>query len=320
MLNVAMEKLPSENNIENKLSRKEQFKELLDKIDYGLLEDIFKETFSVKDATLLRKAIPLVPKEQLVFEEQSDKTFSGVIDYAKEPMEIVYYFNPHKLGLLDSTARLDFLEVFIHEQIHAVGFLNLKDKDKKDWHVAAGFSQQSLETSSLEYFNEAVTQSIAEEVFYEYVKRNHDFAKDSEAEEYYYSAIRERGTSWDASRRYSVDQKILGKIIETIALKINITQEAVWKAIKRAYYEEGLQGLLHEDVAGGLEEIFSVDFLERLELYGTSDSRPPHPLYLDENYRSLHRKLFQENAPRFPKHPALNKVANALAKYLFGEK
>jgi hypothetical protein len=202
--------------------------QLLEKVDFHLLRDIFSEE---------RRKSGLDAENTNLQTSASD-----VMRKPTHPTALGQYFLPENtIGMnLEKISGSDdrnfeniFFTILCHEETHSVstnphqqsGLLRLFNSLANRPTDQTGFQYGTLRENAFSMFNEGVTDTVAEEVYDEYIKRSGDRTL----------FINTDSTS-EFRRNYPNERNILKAFMSAISRMTDVPEEVVWSGIKQSYF------------------------------------------------------------------------------------
>src|SRR3989344_225791 len=262
-----------------------ELEEFLEEIDLKALKSIFEEIYRKSGLDTAKLNFPAyIPggirelrRSWLSSSRYMEET-AGLYDNLTNRVSI--NLENHREDLKDSVyTKFGFLHTLIHELTHAAS----------DWKtglegiVGSGYSWGG----SFRSINEAVTESIAQEIAIEYIRRT-AFAGGLDAWRHVsaesvqsYGHLTAKGDPKTEMHKilldksfgvYSTERRILKKIIGTISESTGVPEETVWQGFVRGYFEND-EKLADPELRTLLEEVFHPGFVRKLRaVEGNEDS------------------------------------------------
>lgn len=267
--------------------------EFLDQIDFEVLNQIFREIkgrskdYRIKGENFISKRIIAV------YPEGKDVSIRGTYSPKDGIQMLAGYLEEPRVDS-EEEFRNHMMSLLVHESVHATEgrrnyvsfFANLNIERLKSWLNPVLVTRGGYETikyirgqlkHKLNYFNEGVTDLIAEEVYYEYLRRTGDrrlFAKE--------------GRSPKFIEGYKGSRVIMAALIEVVADASGIPSDKVWEGLKQGYMV-GLN-LEETELYQEFNTLFFKDFIS-VDDKGTS-IRPP----IEEMLKKIDRIALSEAA------------------------
>ncbi len=243
---------------------KKEYERTIDRVDFGVIKDIFTEirrkSGVEEDFQVVDKRGITVKLEALLNPNAAD--YSGI----ENKIRLFYPFQTNYSS--HENLRNEVLSNIMHEETHAAG----KVEDCSSWEARKlkwesffsgkvieygkyGYSQSWVRKgefyANFNYFNEGVTDKIAEEVYEEYLKRT--------GETGYF--LGEKGNK-RYSPGYLPSRALVTAFIEVVASSTHMPSDKIWEAIMQGYMI-GLK-LDESELKEAFDEIFYKGFVDSI--------------------------------------------------------
>jgi hypothetical protein len=253
------------------LEKGPELENFLQRVDFDLLEDIFKKIAEKSDIN--PETLNLVNRER-IFEKSSLGEEGTENAGGYEPVKNIIAFSAREMEKFQQTdfsgIHPDVLKLYIlcHEETHATaktvckgGFARSRRAE-----VQMGYQQTKFKKTLFgkrpkqffEFLNEGVTDKLTREVFQEYTTAT-AFSNTDEL-----SKFRKKAETY-----YSPYVTLVDALISKINSETNIPEEVIWKSIIRGMYEG--EDLMGEELRQAFDEAISRGFVERLAIAKTAD-------------------------------------------------
>lgn len=261
-------------------------KETLEKVNFQVLEGILSEK---RRRSGVEKGNFFVDPKRIGISKAADNSVHGSFSVMfKRPwIQLQAGFWQMQKKKTEPVLRNNVLGALIHEETHASAknawFSKLKSL------FATGYYAAGIRPNFL-YFNEGVTDKIAEDVHREYLNRTGD-------KEYFGQG---NMTEYPAGERYLGARGLVTASVEILAQATDIPSDKVWEALQQGYFT-GID-LNETELKGALEEALFPGFVSKIKKGVKEESLPLKEI--EKQAQSL--PLSQE---------AQEKIAEAFEKY-----
>lgn len=296
---------------------KKEFQRTLERVDFSCLEGIFNQ---LRRRSGVNENFRILDKGSISIKpEKHSDPFSGDYDSRSNKIRIFY---PSESDVFASYEELrnEVLCILIHEETHAAGkntLCNIWEERKNRVTTfflrgtfesdAMGYSQDKIRKgrafSDFTYFNEGVTEKIAEQVYIEYLSQTGDRS---------FFSTSDRQVKY--SETYPIARALVTTFAEVIAFSSNIPVERVWEAIMHGYMT-GIQ-LNESELQKSFDEIFFPGFIKSIgeEEKDNEEDLPMKELQLHLQTLSLPQDALQRIKMAFEKFEKTTEESSQIEK------
>lgn len=282
------------NNVDKKSSLEElpktRAEHVLEKVDFNLLRNIFAEQMrkSAVDADDINFQ---TPQKGISLKTISGHTYSEYWAFMNK-----ISIDPNKMSLeTDISFNNQIFSVLCHEETHSVStsahhrsfVLSLFNTFTNRPSGQSGLEYTSIvhdivHDGSFGMFNEAVTDSVAEEVFGEYIKRSGDrvlFSNPDGIAEY--------------SKTYLNERNIFKAFICALSRTVEIPEDVVWSGVKQSYFSNA--NLAKRELVKLFEEVLKINISNIIRNPTKSSGVSQNAIQQLENIGSSEVDIFSGN-------------------------
>lgn len=244
-------------------NRDPEFEKLLAKIDLDWLRQRFGQVLSHTDVD--PATLNFIPADRIT----SDRSLESSGMYSTRDNQILV--NPEKIKEQQERwqvpAELVLLEIFTHEQIHAVSKTQNVGlfEDNPEYSLRTGYSlfrgnskNESKEMDTYTMFDEGVTEKWSRQIYQEYLQAHPDLA-DPESVKRFQNMISTDG--W--AKVYDLEISLVEAMMAKLAKETGVSTETVWQAILRSKLEG--EDLDHPDFQELAKQFFSDKVLQGIK-------------------------------------------------------